>query len=206
MATKTTNYNLTKPTLSEAADINVINNNMDKIDTQMFVNATTIDKAKSMMSDEYNSSLTYAVGDYCIHDNTLLKNIVAIDTPEEFDESKWEPTSINAEINVIKSSLGNMKQYLFPMGSGISITLTANGPATFILATCSNNSVVRYVGLVSFGTYSGAVVTPLVDASNLSVEVVDTFNIAISNTTANTGANVQLIRLAGSCELELKED
>lgn len=32
MASKTTNLSLTKPELTEAADINVINNNMDIID------------------------------------------------------------------------------------------------------------------------------------------------------------------------------
>ena len=35
MATKTTNYNLTKPAYDEDADIAVINKNMDIIDTKM---------------------------------------------------------------------------------------------------------------------------------------------------------------------------
>ena len=35
MATKTTNYNLTKPSYSENADISVINSNMDIIDSKM---------------------------------------------------------------------------------------------------------------------------------------------------------------------------
>lgn len=35
MATKTTNYNLTKPSYSEDADISVINSNMDIIDSKM---------------------------------------------------------------------------------------------------------------------------------------------------------------------------
>ena len=35
MATKTTNYNLTKPSYNESADISVINQNMDIIDEKM---------------------------------------------------------------------------------------------------------------------------------------------------------------------------
>ena len=61
------------------------------------------------IGDEFNSSLTYVVGDFCIYNNTLYKCITAIDTAGEWDESKWEATTVAAELS---------------LGSDNSVTLT----------------------------------------------------------------------------------
>ena len=61
------------------------------------------------IGDEFNSSLTYAVGDFCIYNNTLYKCTTAIDTAGEWDESKWEATTVAAELS---------------LGSDNSVTLT----------------------------------------------------------------------------------
>lgn len=50
MATKTTNYNLTKPSGTESADIDVINANMDIIDSALKENQITVDSALSSTS------------------------------------------------------------------------------------------------------------------------------------------------------------
>lgn len=50
------------------------------------------------IGDEFNSSLTYAVGDFCIYNNTLYKCTTAVDTAGEWDESKWEVTTVANEI------------------------------------------------------------------------------------------------------------
>ena len=61
------------------------------------------------IGDEFNSSLTYAVGDFCIYNNTLYKCTTAVDTAGEWDESKWEATTVAAELS---------------LGSDNSVTLT----------------------------------------------------------------------------------
>lgn len=61
------------------------------------------------IGDEFNSSLTYVVGDFCIYNNTLYKCITAIDTAGEWDESKWEATTVATELS---------------LGSDNSVTLT----------------------------------------------------------------------------------
>ena len=48
MATETTNYNLTKPDMTDYADIRVLNANMDIIDTQLKLLQDEINKLKGV--------------------------------------------------------------------------------------------------------------------------------------------------------------
>ena len=105
MASKTTNYNLDMPGYDEIADIDVINGNMDKIDVQMKKNADSAQQSKDIVSDEYSATNTYAVGDYCIHENILYKCKTAITTGEEFDSNKWVQTTCGTEFKELNSNL-----------------------------------------------------------------------------------------------------
>lgn len=62
---------------------------------------------KTVVTDAYSSSSTYAVGDYCIYGNTLYKCTTAISTAEEFDSSKWTVASISYEFKRITNELSN---------------------------------------------------------------------------------------------------
>ena len=107
MASKTTNYNLDMPGYDEIADIDVINGNMDKIDVQMKKNADSAQQSKDIVSDEYSATNTYAVGDYCIHENVLYKCKTAITTGEEFDSNKWVQTTCGTEFKELNSNLAD---------------------------------------------------------------------------------------------------
>ena len=77
--------------------------------------ATSIDKElkeissytenKDVISDKYDSSKTYAVGDYCIYNDTLYKCKTEITSAEEFASSKWEATNCGKEFEVLNSNL-----------------------------------------------------------------------------------------------------
>lgn len=81
--------------------------------------ATSIDKelkeissyteSKDVISDKYDSSKTYSVGDYCIYDDTLYKCKTQITSAEEFDSSKWEPTNCGKEFEVLNSNLTELQ-------------------------------------------------------------------------------------------------
>lgn len=86
MATFTDNYNLTKPTMNELADIRVLNGNMDTIDEIMHGSQTSI-------ADAYDPTLTYDVDDLVMNGFLLYKCITAVTTPEAFDPTKWERTT-----------------------------------------------------------------------------------------------------------------
>lgn len=49
-----------------------------------------------MVTDEYNTSTNYAIGDYCIKDNKLYKCTGA--TTGTWNSSKWSATTIAAEL------------------------------------------------------------------------------------------------------------
>ena len=82
MATYTDNYNLTKPTMNELADIRVINGNMDSVDEIMHGSQVSI-------ADAYDPTLTYDVGDFVMNDFLLYKCVTAVTVPEAFDVNKW---------------------------------------------------------------------------------------------------------------------
>lgn len=50
------------------------------------------------MADEFSTSSTYAVGDYCIHDTVLYKCTTAITTAGAWDSSKWTSCVITDEL------------------------------------------------------------------------------------------------------------
>lgn len=83
MATYTDNYNLTKPTFAESADIRTINGNMDKIDEVMHSSQVSIAEA-------YSNLETYKVGDMRMYEKLLYECITPIDTPETWDPTKWK--------------------------------------------------------------------------------------------------------------------
>jgi hypothetical protein len=49
------------------------------------------------ITDAYDNTATYDVGDLCIYNNTLYKCNTAIATPEDFDSTKWTQTTVMAE-------------------------------------------------------------------------------------------------------------
>lgn len=53
----------------------------------------------NLVSDLYDNTKTYVVGDYCIKDNSLYKCIVDITEAEEFNEEKWQVTNIDEIIS-----------------------------------------------------------------------------------------------------------
>lgn len=60
---------------------------------------------KNMISDEYDSSLTYLSGDYCIYKGSLYKCIVNIPTPEEWTLNHWTRTQIGKELSALVANI-----------------------------------------------------------------------------------------------------
>ena len=92
MASTTTNLGLTKPAYSDDADISDINGNMDLIDAEA-------GKVRANVAANYDSSETYAVGDYCLHDGSLYKCTTAISSPESWTAGHWTQIKIAGELS-----------------------------------------------------------------------------------------------------------
>lgn len=71
-------------------NITTINNNISNL------NDTKLNK--TVVSDVYDATSTYAVGDYCIYGNTLYKCTTAISTAEAWNSAHWTATTIATEL------------------------------------------------------------------------------------------------------------
>ena len=101
MASTTTNLGLTKPAYSDDADISDINGNMDLIDAEA-------GKVRANVAANYDSSETYAVGDYCLHDGSLYKCSTAISSPEAWTAGHWTQIKIAGELSTLNGKIGNL--------------------------------------------------------------------------------------------------
>lgn len=59
---------------------------------------TEVMNHRASIADAYDSTATYAVGDLCIHDDTLYRCSTAITTAESWTAGHWTATTIAAEI------------------------------------------------------------------------------------------------------------
>lgn len=57
-----------------------------------------ISKVAHNLAAEYDSTSTYAVGDYCTHDGTLYKCSTAINTAEAWTAAHWTAVTVTAEM------------------------------------------------------------------------------------------------------------
>lgn len=64
------------------------------------------------LSLTYNNTSTYNVDDYCIYSNTLYRCTTAITTAENFDNTKWELTTITTDLTTILNTIGDINTVL----------------------------------------------------------------------------------------------
>ena len=119
MSRQTTNYGLTKPDYTDIADIEVVNSNMDIIDEALKVIDTKSNNIMSKNSSAWSSTVAYAVGQYCIYNNSLWKCLVqhSGQTPQE--GTYWARVSLDtlgSEINALNSNFNNF--YILNLDSG----------------------------------------------------------------------------------------
>lgn len=60
---------------------------------------------KANVAEDYSSSSTYALGEYCLKDGALYKCTTAITTAEAWNAAHWTATEIGEEITDLKDSL-----------------------------------------------------------------------------------------------------
>lgn len=143
MASTTTNLGLTKPAYSDDADISDINGNMDLIDAEA-------GKVRANVAANYDSSETYAVGDYCLHDGSLYKCTTAISSPESWTAGHWTQIKIAGEL----SSLSDYMVTLLKKGKSTIQTLTFSSGvrAEAIVSALVRKSIARVVSVHGYDT------------------------------------------------------
>lgn len=118
MATYTDNYQLTKPTYAEQADIGVINSNMNKIDDVMH-------SSQISLAPAYDQTQTYAEGDVVMYELLMYKCISP--TTGVWDASKWERTTASesggggsAELDILGEASGAVASFADGASAGLA--------------------------------------------------------------------------------------
>lgn len=72
----------------------------------------------------YNSSGTYAIGDYCTNDGNLYKCNTPIESGETWTEAHWTTTTVAAEMQELSSQLSNLESALTTPPQEFSLPLS----------------------------------------------------------------------------------
>lgn len=127
------------------------------------------------LADEYDATATYAVGDLCLHDNTLYRCNTAIATPEAWNSIHWTATSVDEELDGKVSKAGDtMTGVLYEKTSIISIGDTPSTnlyPSAFVLKDANE---ISYGGM--YGTYTTANNTGINVGTNRNVNGTQYYN------------------------------
>lgn len=89
-----------------ARNLNKMDIAINELDDRVLDLGGSVESILGNFATEYDSTSTYAVGDYVIHDGLLYKCITAVTTAEEFDSSKWKKTDCGAEFDESSSKMG----------------------------------------------------------------------------------------------------
>ena len=77
-------------------------------------------KAREMISTDYDSTASYAVGDYCMYDNVRYCCNTAIGSGgETWNSSHWDEAKVDEDISEIKQSLSNLDGSVSSLISGL---------------------------------------------------------------------------------------
>lgn len=81
--------------------------------------------AISDLSDAYDSTATYNVGDYVIYNSILYRCTVAIPVPESFDGNHWVRTTVEEIVNGLNTGINQLTSSLM-INTEKTISLTTN--------------------------------------------------------------------------------
>ena len=103
-----------------------VNNKSDKGHTHddRYYTETEMNTKISMISDAYSSTKTYAVGEYCIYNDTLWKCLVACTGKTPTEGTYWTQVSIISELIALRQAIsqggGGMKELDYASAKNLS--------------------------------------------------------------------------------------
>lgn len=95
--------------------------------------------AISNYAEPYDSTATYAVGDYVVYDNLTYRCITAITVPESFDGTHWARVTMDGELTQMKEATSNNVVHSILLTGTTAVTAPDNN--TIGYKTIGNNNV-----------------------------------------------------------------
>ena len=150
----------------------------------MQTNMDTQKAETGVVTDIYDSTKTYAVGDYCIKDNVLYRCTTAISTAEEWNAAHWIATTIEGELKgkCQKSHATSATTYGVGTGSNYGHCKTIN-----------NLTKSSYVNGEALSAYQGKVLKEMIDKHSIFCKLPSEIITTTSYTNISTWQQVQKI-------------
>lgn len=184
----------------DSSDISISQGPLWDGETTSLKNALKLTAKKSNITDEYDSFTTYAVGDYCIYENTLYVCNTAITTPESFDSTHWTATNIDSEFDDINSRVNNT----YDAGRGLALhfaTVNYDTTLTFNAHAGGNGAGLIIVGggsNVSLWAFSFRASTPRISIYKVGGDNTLTLTAAITTAgkvTITSSGSIQMMAI-----------
>lgn len=96
--------------------------------------------ARAALSDEFSTGGTYAVGDYCIYENTLYK-FTAAKEPGAWDASKVAATQIGDELSQLNGKIITVNNGVVKIGG---VAILQRGVQTITLSTTEQDYTIDF--------------------------------------------------------------
>ena len=162
----------------------------------------SVNVAWTDLADDYSTSTTYNVDDYCIYNGVLY--ICTATTTGAWDSTKWTATDVGAELTDIRDDMNNID-----MSSKANLTLLADtyNPSTSYVAGeyCTYNEILYQCTGATTGAWDSTKWTATDVGSNL--EQLDT-DISGKQDTLVSGTNIKTVNstsILGSGNIAVQE-
>lgn len=122
MATQTTHYSLIKPSSADRVAVGDLNDNADTIDGYLYIANERADQ----IADDYNTSSTYNIGDYCRRENYIYK-CNSNSVTGNWDSTKWDRVKVMESIVDVNERIDVESNTFSASGESFALTSTSEG-------------------------------------------------------------------------------
>lgn len=198
MATQTTNLNLVKPDYTDAADIAVINTNMDTIDSNVHGNAVDIAGIATIITGTTNNSgHSVSSGEYFIANGAKYKATATIGTGVTWAD-KSSSVSDHDLINALNSKITNKLKFVQGVAKIVNAVTTTAGQVAnveFNVSSLINPSKVVYILSASVGLNPAGVFISVAQGYNGNTGIWNAYMLFQNDQTiaANTDVGISLL-------------
>ena len=191
MATTTSVLGLTKPAYSEAADVSVLNSDMDLIDAEA-------GRVRGNIAANYSASSAYAVGDLCLYTGVLYRCKTAIGSGgEAWNSGHWDAVKIAGQLSALSDQIAN-KASLVSLGAvsaGTSKNYTLTNYSAVLVVAFGQDVFGEWMVIVGNGTTKTFEIN---STSNISLASNANNKVTISITGQYYGASIFAIPATGA--------
>lgn len=92
----------------------------------------------NLISDAYDDSATYAVGDYCSYDGDFYVCNTAISTAESWTAAHWTQVTVSDELTEIKEDIASLNSQISNLNSKVVITATLTASSYSVSASAAS--------------------------------------------------------------------